>query len=631
MSTFDNPFSIDRAEQLGDQLFKFFAHHKKLDNLLKRKSLMVQGGRGSGKTMFFLYHTYRTKKVESASLGEPFNEFINKIELLGIHFRCDSNFVPGFQNKGLSIDEWKEIFAHYMNLALSKQLLEIIVDINSLLENNKIDFLIQKEVKSLFHIKQVNDFEELYNLIKIEELKIIQYVNNVGRIEKPILITNGLLLNLISKSILEQKMLTGKSIHIFIDEYENLLEYQQVLINTLIKHPAPVIFNIGTRNEGVKTHRTLAEGESISAPHDYNYFNIEDFKKSDFEELINDVCQKRLRRISELSELPLDSEYLDIKYYLGAENLKDEIDRVFVDNKSKEYINLCTQYLERLSKYNKSELPDLYEVTDPLFMRLIIVLIDRGNGLKEIQIEYNKYKNNKASNFKDWLHNNSTGLIYLMCKENGKKKNYYGYNTYISLSSGIIRYFIELCEIAFRNASREGFNFSTPRPLNAKEQTDAALYVSKYKINDVETYTPFSRELKQFTLLLGGIFEKLHRNPKLSEPEQNHFSTDYERLSPSSKSFLSNAVLYSILQKRDETKDKSDAIDSNSWEYHLNHIYTPYFQISPKRKRRLDIPNHLFEALISGDLGKAEAAANNIIGGKDKAVGNNQLHLKDLF
>ncbi len=157
------------------------------------------------------------------------------------------------------------------------------------------------------------------------------------------------------------------------------------------------------------------------------------------------------------------------------------------------------------------------------------------------------------------------------------------------------------------------------------------MYISRYKIKDIDTCAPYGQELRQFVYLLGKIFERLHKNPKLSEPEQNHFATDYLRLSSFARRFLTFAEMYSILQKREETKDKSDSVDANNDEFHLNHIYAPYFQISPRRKRKIDINYNHFEMLISDDVEKAEKAANLIVGDKDRQIDNGQLTFQDLF
>ena len=54
------------------------------------------------------------------------------------------------------------------------------------------------------------------------------------------------------------------------------------------------------------------------------------------------------------------------------------------------------------------------------------------------------------------------------------------------MSSGIIRYFLELCENAFNVAMRNGFNFDNARPLTIAEQDAAAQAVSARKVEEVD-------------------------------------------------------------------------------------------------------------------------------------------------
>jgi hypothetical protein len=626
MPLYNNPFSIDRAEQLGDRLFEFYSNHKNFEGLLKSKSLMLEGGRGSGKTMFFLYHSYFNKKKEAHSKGLTFKEFFSSENLIGLHFRADSNFVPAFQHKGLDEEEWCQLFGHFLNITLGKRLVEIIIDINfNLIESGtEIVFDLSDELLILFNSPvPIQNFSSLLKTLSNEEIKLMNYVNNINKIERPTVIGNGYLINLIAKSILNQELFKDKSIHVFIDEYENMLLYQQRIVNTLIKHPNPVIIDVGMRNKGCKTFETLADSEIITPPHDYSYYNFEQFKSKDYEELIVDICRKRLQKVSELKEFN-DPKFLDIRFYLGEYSLNDELGN-FIDSKQIESIKSKIKVWIGLQK----EAEILYSSDDPIVLRLIQVLLERGQKADYLAGEFKAYLNNTESKFSDWLHNNKMGLVYLLCKENSVKKLFYGFKTYKSTSSGIIRFFLELCESAFKNAFRNSFEFNAPRALTPNEQSEAAYYVSQYKINDIETYTPYSNQLKRFVLLLGNIFEKFHRDKKLSEPEKNHFSTDFDKLQEESRTFLKSAELYSVLQKKEETKDKNSSIDSNNIEYHLNHIYAPYFQISPRRIRSLWIDPKILDLIINSDSKKANETANLLVK-KDMKDDNGQIKI-DLF
>lgn len=608
MSNFENPFSTDRAEHLGDKLFEFYASNITFEGLLRRKSLILEGGRGSGKTMFYLYHSYFNKKREAESNFTNFNQFLKEQSIIGIHFRADSNFVPAFQHKGLELEDWTLLFAHYLNINLTKRLLEVVIDINNSLVNGQITFEIEEEVTQLLSDNSISNFESFLKSIKTQEIKLITYINNTNECERPNTIINGFLLNLTAKSILNQPILQDKTIHFFIDEYENMLAYQQRIVNTLIKHPDPVIFDVGMRKEGLKTHQTLADSEIISAPHDFKPFDMEELSEEDYEELILKICEKRLLKVSSFNS-DVNRKFLDIRYYLGTYDFKEEINKI-VKN---EGLNDLKIKLRNRVGINNPKLNILFETDDVIVLRLNLVLLDRGQSPEYLANELMQYNSGKTSKYTDWIHNNRMGIVFLLCKEYKKQKLYSGFSTFKSLSSGISRYFIELCEAAFQNAFRNGFSFDEPRPITYEEQTKAALSVAKYKINDIETFTPFSVMLKRFTLLLGQIFQKLHWDERLSEPERNHFSTEYDKLSDTSREFLKSAVLYSVLQRREETKDKSDSIDSNHYEYHLNHIYAPYFSISARKIRSLKIKASKLDLLINGDTGKAHLIANSYV------------------
>jgi hypothetical protein len=623
MKTFENPFSTDRAEQLGNNLFEFYANHKSFEGLLKSKSLILEGGRGSGKTMFYLYNTYLSKKQEFLSTGGSYSVFLEEIKILGIHFRADSNFVPAFQRKGINEDDWFQLFGHYLNLNLSRRIIETIIDINDSLLMEKRELIqlnITEELKILFGDNSVKSFDELLKIVKLREIELISYVNNSGQTKRPNLILNGFLVNLIAEDVLSQSILKNKSIHIFIDEFENMLPYQQKIVNTLIKHPNPVVIDVGMRKGGIKTYETLTDSEIISAPHDFDHFDLEDLSDKQYEELIVEICSKRLSKISELKKAN-NEELFDIRYYLGAYSLEQEANDIVKTDLSKIQSKIKTKLGSRFNDFKL-----LYETNDPVLLRLNLILLTRGNKPEELVKELSCYLKGAISKYKDWLHNNKNGIVFLLAKEFKQDKSYSGFNTYKSLSSGITRYFIELCESAFNIAYRNGFDFSAPRILTPSEQTLAAQNVSKYKLTDIETYTPYSMRMRRFVVLLGKVFQALHYDDKLSEPERNHFTTQSEKLSPEAINFLNSAILYSVIQKRSETKDKSSAIDSNIIEYHLNHIYAPYFRISARRIRSLQINYKELEILISGDVEQSNLVANKFVKGV-QGFDSNQLRI----
>ncbi|GAB5532261.1 MAG: hypothetical protein Roseis3KO_40380 [Roseivirga sp.] len=610
MNEFNNPFAIDRAEHLGDDLYKYYANHPRFEGLLLRKSLIIQGGRGSGKTMFFLYRTFSNRLLEAREAGN-IESFIQELSLIGVHFRADSDFVTAFQHK--EVENWKDLFALYFNLVIGQRLCEVILSLNSILKTNIDDSCLKTISIVLDSQAEIKNYSDLKGFLNVRELELIRFINATSKYERPITATNGYVINQIAKSILAHVELRDKSVHIYVDEYENLLEYQQELINTLIKHPDPAIVDICMRKSGLKTNSTLAENENISYPDDYNFFDFESIKEDEYEKILVDICNKRLEKYWPNSVR--NESFFGIKELLGDYSVESELDYL-VDDKEKYLSSLCEEIKNELAGSDlKNDLKKSYDILtntdDILLLYLNLVLIRRNNkSTKLIPQEFENFLNNKSPKYREWIHNNKNAIVYLVAKENRKKKQYYGFSTFKMLSSGIVRYFLELCENALREAHRNGFSLDTLRPLKISEQTTAARYVSRYRLNDIDTYTPYSTRLRRFVVLLGNIFNRLHLDPNISEPERNHFQTNYDDLDEEVKKFLNSAELWSVFQRREETKDKSSSIDTNEFEFHLNHIYAPYFEISVRRQRKLNIRSLDLKSLIFDNIDEAGRVAN---------------------
>jgi hypothetical protein len=80
-----------------------------------------------------------------------------------------------------------------------------------------------------------------------------------------------------------------------LDEYENLSEFQQQVVNTLAKlRPLSLTLKIATRALGVKSVVDL-QGEPIQRPRDYHVFELDyDPHDPDYRQLLEDIATKRL-------------------------------------------------------------------------------------------------------------------------------------------------------------------------------------------------------------------------------------------------------------------------------------------------------------------------------------------------
>jgi hypothetical protein len=90
-----------------------------------------------------------------------------------------------------------------------------------------------------------------------------------------------------------------------------------------------------------------------------------------------------------------------------------------------------------------------------------------------------------------------------------------------------------------------------------------------------------------------------------SESEQNHFAVvdGMVELLRSDVEFLDEAVKWSVLYEEAATKQKSSYVPESS-DYVLNPIYAPFFNISYRKKRKLEIRSDDLVTLIRGSMGQ---------------------------
>jgi hypothetical protein len=107
---------------------------------------------------------------------------------------------------------------------------------------------------------------------------------------------------------------------------------------------------------------------------------------------------------------------------------------------------------------------------------------------------------------------------------------------------------------------------------------------------------------------LGTLFELAHQRPTLSESEQSHFSVGAgtRELTPEVYAFLREATKWSVLFEEEETKTKAE-YSPITVDYVLNPIYAPYFHISYRKKRKLDLSTDDLICLVNGSVEDVKA------------------------
>jgi hypothetical protein len=99
------------------------------------------------------------------------------------------------------------------------------------------------------------------------------------------------------------------------------------------------------------------------------------------------------------------------------------------------------------------------------------------------------------------------------------------------------------------------------------------------------------------------LFAIAHRRPTQSEPEITHFSfgKGSVALTDEDQEFFREALKWSVLHDTPVTKLK-DPLDPAENDWVLNPIYAPYFHISFRKKRKLQLSSDQVVVAIRGTL-----------------------------
>ena len=121
-----NPFSNNRAEYMED-VWKFYVPFSDL-NMDNAKPLVIEGGRGTGKTMFFLCNSWRAMQSKHAEeCPTPINKIIQE-KYIGLYYKVDPSFVAAMHENGRKLADWEGVFGTYLSTVLAKELIGFLIE-----------------------------------------------------------------------------------------------------------------------------------------------------------------------------------------------------------------------------------------------------------------------------------------------------------------------------------------------------------------------------------------------------------------------------------------------------------------------------------------------------------------------
>ena len=575
-------FGAHKAEWLGSRLFDLFSAPSYFPQMTTLRPCILIGGRGTGKTTVLRGLSYQgrfelEKRDEKTVASWPY---------YGFYYRVDTNKVAAFKGPELSDINWRRRFGHYMNLLMCVQVLRFLSwfqntsQISTDLPEDEL-----ANIAAAFSLDSPNSNKDLLQQLERSLTEFEAHVNNVADGPGPSLSMQGAPIGMLLEAVKGLQAFTNKLFFFLIDEYENFEDYQQQLMNTLIKHSGELYsFKICVRELGWRVRTTISGNESLSSPADYTRINISEvMEDGKFEEFSHKVCQDRLAALVE-----------------GNDQDVTEIEKLLPPLSEEEEARLL-----RIQEHNSDTLRELQrigpqETVERLTPMEVCLLAywarSKGQSLSEVFQDFQK----DPGTWKTRLNNYRHALLFTLRRgRSGIRKYYAGWDTFIRLSGGNIRFLLQLVEESLVRHLRDGGGLQDP--LTAELQTHAAQAIGRRNLTELEGLSVHGAQLAKLLLSLGRILGVMAAHPEGHAPEVNQFEVAGGRPgSPQQNetdALLDAAVMHLALARHSGSK-LADVTETRDWDYTVYPIFAPFFNFSYRRKRKMRLTPDQVLALV---------------------------------
>jgi len=624
---FANPFSDFNANYMSDEsILKYwvkpellFGHEAVGIDLVGKIPVVVQGGRGTGKTMLLRYLSYELQLKERQETEGLDQGFIESAKYLGVYYRFDGPKLSSFSNKNVPDVVWSTVFKNFIELIIGQKYIAMLNDLRRAgalnLSDDTEKSLCQDISENLFEKTQADNLLDLKKIFRKLQYDIERFTERCtfGKTKfcpSEVIPAGNIIFQLPKSFCSYVKELQDKNFILLLDEYENLTFDQQTILNTYIKHTQlPVTFRLGMRINGFRTYETLNENEFLREGADFRRILFEDIllsKSDEYRKLLKNIVEKRLKLHPQLEKLGLT----DIESILGKSPSPEQEAKFLLETKIKQaHFKRASRFLKGTGRYGPKEIEkiiqDLAYPRNPIVEMLNILLLVRGTSPEEIKDMMRDFvENRKSSNeYKTYAYlyeKNKVALLFHLARDCRRPKRYFGFDTFCMLSSGIIRSFVELCYHTFNYAIFSELNQLKNGKISWESQHEGAVREARDFFDWMQSIPKYGSWVTLFVDSIGTLFKSLHySDERIREPEPTYFNTRYDALDEKAKEILDVAVMWSTLQRIAEPMQPKAPDESLPDTYSINKILAPHYRISYRTRGRTDIKPEDLEVLIT--------------------------------
>jgi hypothetical protein len=570
-SLLNSVFGALRAEYFRDELYELFTHPTYFPQLLNRRPCILVGGRGTGKTTVLKSLSY-----EGQARLHP-QSAISDWSFVGLYWRVDTSVVRAFDGPEVSQDLWTRLFSHYVNLTLVQKILDFRDwHIGAIDTGLQVDASSLERTASALGIEPTRSFQQLRTGVGDALLRLESAINNISADALPRTSILGRPVQYLIEALNADPSLRQKTYFFLIDEYENLSNYQQRVMNTLIKHAGDhqYTFKVGVREMGHRERSTINPEEQLIDPADYAYIDIADrLDDSSFADFSRQVCESRLARLR------------------SAFNVLDTVDELFPSlGEEAEALKLGVEEANRTTRgilagdgASEPELAEFDSLT-PMSAYLVGYWAE-SQGTRPLETLREAISN--SASWSTRLTNYQHAMLYtIRRRKRGTSKYYSGWATYAKLADGNIRYLLQLVYEALQLQLQDQQDLSTP--LSAEIQTRAATAIGGRVVEQLQGLAANGGDLTRLVLGLGRIFGVMAAQPHGHTPEVSQFRVKGNP-GPDVEELLRTAVMHLAVRRFATDKMASASGQIKDYSYQLHPIFAPFFVFSYRSKRRMDL------------------------------------------
>lgn len=568
-------FGSYKAEWLREQLFDLFTEPTYFPELKTPRPCVLVGGRGTGKTTVLRCLSYEGQFALTGKRVESIRDW----PYYGMYYRVNTNRVTAFKGPEVTEDQWNRLFGHYINLELCGLVLRFLQWFELHSSGTQLSAADCEDIAASLHASGApRDIKQLAAAVRQSKTLFEASINNIADAQLPSLSLQGAPIDTLMKAVSLLPQFAGKSFFFLLDEYENFEDYQQQVVNTLLKHAGHAYtFKIGVRELGWRRRTTLNPNEHLTSPADYVRVDITSrLTEQDFAQFAASVCNARLKRITP----QVDAAIHDVSVLLPALSEEDEAKELGVDEwwtKLRSSSNLSRDTIALLERLPRLEAYFVTYWSESQRRRVEEVLTEREH---DPQAWTNRYFNYRYAS-----------LFSLKSGKRGIRKYYAGWPVFVQLAAGNVRYLLELVDRSLIAHLQNGGSISSVVPYDV--QTDAAQRVGQKNLSELEGISVQGAKLTKLLLGLGRVFQVMATQSAGHAPEVNQFQvkfTEERNGAPHSEveQLLRDAVMHLALLRFPGSK-LQDPGETRDYEYMVHPIFAPFFVFSHRRKRKMTI------------------------------------------